>query len=711
MPKARTTEGRYNVARKTPIERYRNIGISAHIDAGKTTTTERILFYTGVSHKLGEVHDGAATTDWMVQEQERGITITSAAVTCFWKGMDQSYPEHRFNIIDTPGHVDFTIEVERSMRVLDGACMVYCAVGGVQPQSETVWRQATKYKVPRLAFVNKMDRSGANFFKVVDQMKTRLKANPVPVVIPIGAEDTFKGVVDLLKMKAIIWDEASQGMKFEYGEIPAELVGTAEEWRASMVEAAAEANEDLMNKYLEEGELSEEEVIAGLRARTLACEIQPMLCGTAFKNKGVQRMLDAVIQYLPSPIDIPPVAGVDDDEKEVVRYAKDDEKFSALAFKLMTDPFVGQLTFIRVYSGVLESGSTVLNSVKGKKERIGRILQMHANDREEIKEVLAGDIAAVVGLKDVTTGETLCDLSAPVILERMVFPDPVIHVAVEPKTKGDQEKMGLALSRLAAEDPSFRVRTDEESGQTIISGMGELHLEIIVDRMKREFNVEANVGAPQVAYRETIRKAAMDVEGKFVKQSGGRGQYGHVVINLEPAEQGKGYEFVDAVKGGVVPREYIPAVDKGIQETIPNGVLAGFPVVDVKVTLHFGSYHDVDSNENAFKMAGSMAFKDAMRKASPVLLEPMMAVVVETPEDYMGNVMGDLSGRRGIVQGMDDIPGGMKEIKAEVPLAEMFGYATQLRSLTQGRATYSMEFKHYSEAPKSVAEAVISSRK
>ena len=711
MPKARTTEGRYNVARKTPIERYRNIGISAHIDAGKTTTTERILFYTGVSHKLGEVHDGAATTDWMVQEQERGITITSAAVTCFWKGMDSSYPEHRFNIIDTPGHVDFTIEVERSMRVLDGACMVYCAVGGVQPQSETVWRQATKYKVPRLAFVNKMDRSGANFFKVVDQMKTRLKANPVPVVIPIGAEDTFKGVVDLLKMKAIIWDEASQGMKFDYHEIPAELVATAEEWRASMVEAAAEANEDLMNKYLEEGELSEEEVIAGLRARTLACEIQPMLCGTAFKNKGVQRMLDAVIQYLPSPIDIPPVAGVDDDEKEVVRYAKDDEKFSALAFKLMTDPFVGQLTFIRVYSGVLESGSTVLNSVKGKKERIGRILQMHANDREEIKEVLAGDIAAVVGLKDVTTGETLCDTSAPVILERMVFPDPVIHVAVEPKTKGDQEKMGLALSRLAAEDPSFRVRTDEESGQTIISGMGELHLEIIVDRMKREFNVEANVGAPQVAYRETIRKAAMDVEGKFVKQSGGRGQYGHVVINLEPAEQGKGYEFVDAVKGGVVPREYIPAVDKGIQETIPNGVLAGFPVVDVKVTLHFGSYHDVDSNENAFKMAGSMAFKEAMRRASPALLEPMMAVVVETPEDYMGNVMGDLSGRRGIVQGMDDIPGGMKEIKAEVPLAEMFGYATQLRSLTQGRATYSMEFKHYSEAPKSVAEAVISSRK
>ena len=699
------------MARKTPIERYRNIGISAHIDAGKTTTTERILFYTGVSHKLGEVHDGAATTDWMVQEQERGITITSSAVTCFWKGMDRSLPEHRFNIIDTPGHVDFTIEVERSMRVLDGACMVYCAVGGVQPQSETVWRQATKHRVPRLAFVNKMDRSGANFFKVVDQMKTRLKANPVPVVIPIGAEDSFTGVVDLLKMKAIIWDEASQGMKFEYHEIPAELLATAEEWRASMIEAAAEASEELMNKYLEEGELSEDEIVAGLRARTLACEIQPMLCGTAFKNKGVQRMLDAVIQYLPSPIDIPPVAGVDDDDKEVVRYAKDDEKFSALAFKLMTDPFVGQLTFIRVYSGVLESGSTVLNSIKGKKERIGRILQMHANDREEIKEVLAGDIAAVVGLKDVTTGETLCDVSAPVILERMVFPDPVIHVAVEPKTKSDQEKMGLALSRLAAEDPSFRVRTDEESGQTIISGMGELHLEIIVDRMKREFNVEANVGAPQVAYRETIRKVANDVEGKFVKQSGGRGQYGHVVINLEPAEQGKGYEFVDAVKGGVVPREYIPAVDKGIQETLNNGILAGFPVVDVKVTLHFGSYHDVDSNENAFKMAGSMAFKEAMRRASPVLLEPMMAVVVETPEDYMGNVMGDLSGRRGIVQGMDDIPGGMKEVKAEVPLAEMFGYATQLRSLTQGRATYSMEFKHYAEAPKSVAEAVISSRK
>ncbi|AWI75833.1 MAG: elongation factor G [Azoarcus sp.] len=698
------------MARKTPIERYRNIGISAHIDAGKTTTTERILFYTGVNHKIGEVHDGAATMDWMAQEQERGITITSAATTCFWKGMEMSYPEHRFNIIDTPGHVDFTIEVERSMRVLDGACMVYCAVGGVQPQSETVWRQATKYKVPRLAFVNKMDRSGANFFKVVEQMKQRLKANPVPIVIPIGAEDTFTGVVDLVRMKAIIWDEASQGMKFEYKEIPAELVELANEWREQMVEAAAEANEDLMNEYLENGDLSPEKINAGLRQRTLACEIQPMLCGTAFKNKGVQRMLDAVIELLPSPVDIPPVVGIDDDEKETSRKADDKEKFSALAFKLMTDPFVGQLTFVRVYSGVLNSGETVLNSVKGKKERIGRILQMHANEREEIKEVLAGDIAACVGLKEVTTGETLCDPSAPIILERMIFPDPVIHVAVEPKTKSDQERMGIALGRLAAEDPSFRVRTDEESGQTIISGMGELHLEIIVDRMKREFNVEANVGAPQVAYREAIRKA-VEQEGKFVKQSGGRGQYGHVWIKLEPNETGKGYEFVDAIKGGVVPREYIPAVDKGLQDTLPNGVLAGFPVVDVKVTLFDGSYHDVDSNENAFKMAASMAFKDAMRKANPVLLEPMMAVVVETPEDYMGNVMGDLSGRRGIVQGMEDLIGGVKEIKAEVPLAEMFGYATQLRSLSQGRATYSMEFKHYSEAPKSVAEAVINNRK
>ncbi len=697
------------MARKTPIERYRNFGISAHIDAGKTTTSERILFYTGVSHKLGEVHDGAATTDWMEQEQERGITITSAAITCFWKGMDSSYPEHRLNVIDTPGHVDFTVEVERSMRVLDGACMVYCAVGGVQPQSETVWRQATKYKVPRLAFVNKMDRSGANFFKVVEQMKTRLKANPVPVVVPIGAEDTFKGVVDLLKMKAIVWDEASQGMKFDYVEVPSELKEVADEWRANMVEAAAEANEDLMNKYLEEGELSEEDVIAGLRARTLACEIQPMLCGSAFKNKGVQRMLDAVIQYLPSPVDIPPVAGVDHNEKDVVRRASDEEKFSALAFKLMTDPFVGQLTFIRVYSGVLESGSTVLNAVKDRKERIGRLLQMHANDRQEIKEVRAGDIAAVVGLKDVTTGETLCDVSAPVILERMVFPDPVIHVAVEPKTKADQEKMGIALNRLAAEDPSFRVRTDEESGQTIISGMGELHLEIIVDRMKREFNVEANVGAPQVAYRECIKKA-VEQEGKFVKQSGGRGQFGHVWLKIEPNEAGKGYEFVDAIKGGVVPREYIPAVDKGLQDAITSGVLAGFPVVDVKFTLFDGSYHDVDSNENAFRMAASMAFKEGMRKASPTLLEPMMAVEVETPEDYMGNVMGDLSSRRGIVQGMEDQAGGIKVVKAEVPLSEMFGYATSLRSLSQGRATYSMEFKHYTEAPKNVAEAVINKK-
>ena len=697
------------MARKTPIERYRNIGISAHIDAGKTTTTERILFYTGVNHKIGEVHDGAATMDWMEQEQERGITITSAATTCFWKGMDSSFPEHRFNIIDTPGHVDFTIEVERSMRVLDGACMVYCAVGGVQPQSETVWRQATKYKVPRLAFVNKMDRSGANFFKVVDQMRTRLKATPVPIVIPIGAEDTFEGVVDLLKMKAIYWDEASQGMKFDYREIPAELLESAKTWREQMVEAAAEASEDLMNEYLENGELPEEKIREGLRLRTLACEIQPMLCGTAFKNKGVQRMLDAVIELLPSPVDIPPVSGLDERDNEVSRKADDSEKFSALAFKLMTDPFVGQLTFIRVYSGVLLSGAAVYNSIKGKKERIGRILQMHANNREEIKEVLAGDIAACVGLKDVTTGETLCDPDAPIILERMIFPEPVIHVAVEPKTKADQEKMGLALGRLAAEDPSFRVRTDEESGQTIISGMGELHLDIIVDRMRREFNVEASVGAPQVAYRECIKKA-VEQEGKFVKQSGGRGQFGHVWLKIEPNEAGKGYEFVDAIKGGVVPREFIPAVDKGLQDAVTSGVLAGFPVVDVKFTLFDGSYHDVDSNENAFRMAASMAFKEGMKKASPTLLEPMMAVVVETPEDYMGNVMGDLSSRRGIVQGMEDLPGGTKEVRAEVPLSEMFGYATSLRSLSQGRATYTMEFKHYVEAPKNVAEAVINKK-
>ncbi|MGH6649425.1 elongation factor G [Aquabacterium sp.] len=698
------------MSRKTPIERYRNIGISAHIDAGKTTTTERILFYTGVNHKIGEVHEGAATMDWMEQEQERGITITSAATTCFWKGMDMSYPEHRFNIIDTPGHVDFTIEVERSMRVLDGACMVYCAVGGVQPQSETVWRQANKYGVPRLSFVNKMDRTGANFFKVYDQLKLRLKANPVPVVIPIGAEENFQGVVDLLKMKAIYWDEASQGMKFDYREIPEELKADAQKWREGMVEAAAEANEELMNKYLETGDLTEEEIKLALRTRTIACEIQPMLCGTAFKNKGVQRMLDAVIDYLPSPIDIPPVEGTDDDDQPTSRKPDDAEKFSALAFKLMTDPYVGQLTFVRVYSGILNSGDSVYNPIKGKKERIGRILQMHANQREEIKEIVAGDIAACVGLKDVTTGETLCDGDHIITLEKMVFPEPVIAQAVEPKTKADQEKMGIALSRLAAEDPSFRVKTDEESGQTIIAGMGELHLEIIVDRMKREFGVEANVGKPQVAYRETIRKKVTDVEGKFVRQSGGKGQYGHVVLTVEPQEPGKGFEFVDAIKGGVVPREFIPAVEKGVIDSLNNGVLAGYPVVDLKVTLTFGSYHDVDSNENAFKMAASMGFKDGCRKASPVILEPMMAVEVETPEDYAGTVMGDLSSRRGMVQGMDDMVGGGKVIKAEVPLSEMFGYSTSLRSATQGRATYSMEFKHYSEAPKNVADAIITAR-
>ena len=697
------------MARKTPIGRYRNIGISAHIDAGKTTTTERILFYTGVNHKSGEVHDGAATMDWMEQEQERGITITSAATTCFWKGMANQFPEHRINIIDTPGHVDFTIEVERSMRVLDGACMVYCAVGGVQPQSETVWRQANKYKVPRLAFVNKMDRQGADFFKVVDQMATRLKANPVPVAIPIGREEYFEGVVDLIKMKAIYWDEASQGMKFDYREIPADLQEMADEWRAKMVESAAESSEELMNAYLESGELSEEQVIRGLRDRTIACEIQPVLCGTAFKNKGVQRMLDAVIELLPSPIDIPDVTGEAENGSPVTRAAADDAKFSALAFKLMTDPYVGQLTFIRVYSGVLKSGDTIYNPVKGRKERIGRVLQMHANNREEIKEVLAGDIAACVGLKEVTTGDTLCDPAAVITLERMVFPEPVIHIAVEPKTKADQEKMGIALGRLAAEDPSFRVRSDEESGQTIISGMGELHLEIIVDRMKREFGVDANVGAPQVAYRECIKKA-VEQEGKFVKQSGGRGQFGHVWLKIEPNEPGKGYQFVDAIKGGTVPREYIPAVDKGLQDAVKSGVLAGFPTVDMKFTLFDGSYHDVDSNENAFRMAASMAFKEGMKKAQPTLLEPMMSVEVETPEDYMGNIMGDLSGRRGVVQGMEDIPGGIKAIRAEVPLAEMFGYSTTVRSLSQGRATYSMEFKHYAEAPKNVAEAVINKK-
>ena len=698
------------MARQTPISRYRNIGISAHIDAGKTTTSERILFYTGVNHKIGEVHDGAATMDWMEQEQERGITITSAATTAFWRGMEMQWEPYRLNIIDTPGHVDFTVEVERSMRVLDGACMVYCAVGGVQPQSETVWRQANKYRVPRLAFVNKMDRTGANFFKVYDQMKKRLNANPVPVVVPIGAEDQFEGVVDLIKMKGIIWDAKSQGMTFEYVDIPANLVDVAQEWHEKMVESAAEASEELMNKYLENGELSEEDIIAGLRQRTIACEIQPMLCGSAFKNKGVQRMLDAVVQFLPAPSDIPPVEGFDLDEKPTFREAKDDAPFAALAFKIMTDPYVGQLTFLRVYSGVLNSGDTVMNSVKGQKERIGRLLQMHANERKEIKFVEAGDIAAAVGLKNVTTGDTLCAVDAPVILERMEFPEPVISQAVEPKTKADQEKMALALNRLAQEDPSFRVRTDEESGQTIISGMGELHLEILVDRMKREFNVEASVGKPQVAYRETIRSVVENAECKFAKQSGGRGQYGHVVLKLEPLEPGKGFEFVDAIKGGVVPREYIPAVEKGVEDTLKAGVLAGYPVVDVKVTLHFGSYHEVDSNENAFKMAASMAFKEGMRKADPVLLEPIMAVEVETPEEKMGDVMGDLSSRRGVIQGMDDLVGGGKSIKAEVPLAEMFGYATQLRSLTQGRATYTMEFKHYAEAPRNVAEAVIADK-
>ena len=697
------------MARATPIELYRNIGISAHIDAGKTTTTERVLFYTGVSHKIGEVHDGAATMDWMEQERERGITITSAATTCFWKGMDGKHDQHRINIIDTPGHVDFTIEVERSMRVLDGACMVYCAVGGVQPQSETVWRQANKYGVPRLAFVNKMDRTGANFFKVYEQMRSRLRANPVPIVVPIGAEENFKGVVDLVKMKAIYWDEASQGMKFEYTEIPAELLDTCKEWREKMLEAAAESSEEMMNKYLEEGDLSEADIMKGLRARTIASEIVPMLCGSAFKNKGVQKMLDAVIDYMPSPVDIPPVKGELENGKEVERSASDEEPFAALAFKIATDPYVGQLTFFRVYSGVVNSGDTIYNSVRGRKERIGRILQMHANQRAEIKEVRAGDIAAAVGLKEAVTGDTICNPDKPIILERMIFPEPVIHVAVEPKTKADQEKMGIALGRLAQEDPSFRVRTDEETGQTIISGMGELHLEIIVDRMKREFGVEANVGAPQVAYREAIRKLT-EIEGKFVKQSGGKGQYGHVWLKMEPNVAGKGYEFVDAIKGGTVPREYIPAVDKGLREAMNNGVLAGFPVVDVKVTLFDGSYHEVDSSEQAFKMAAILAFKDGMRKANPALLEPMMAVEVETPEDYMGDVMGDLNRRRGIIQGMEDMPGG-KTIKAEVPLAEMFGYSTDLRSMSQGRATYSMEFKHYSEAPRNVAETVISSKK
>ncbi len=697
------------MARKTPIERYRNIGISAHIDAGKTTTTERVLFYTGINHKIGEVHDGAATMDWMEQEQERGITITSAATTAFWRGMDGRFPEHRINIIDTPGHVDFTIEVERSMRVLDGACMVYCAVGGVQPQSETVWRQANKYKVPRIAFVNKMDRQGANFFKVVDGIRNRLKGNPVPMQVPIGAEEGFTGVVDLVKMKAIAWDEASQGMKFEYVDIPADLVETCKEWRAKMVESAAEASDDLLNKYLEGGELSEKEIQDAIRQRTIACEIIPMFCGSAFKNKGVQAMLDAVIEYLPSPVEVAAIVGENEDGTPATRESADGAPFSALAFKLMSDPFVGQLTFFRVYSGVVKSGDTVYNPVKGKKERIGRIVQMHANDRMEIDEVYAGDIAAAIGLKEVTTGETLCDQKEVITLERMVFPEPVIHIAIEPKTKADQEKMGVALNRLAKEDPSFRVKGDEETNQTIISGMGELHLEILVDRMKREFGVEANVGAPQVAYRETIRNA-VEIEGKHVKQSGGKGQYGHVWIRMEPSGEGNGYSFVDEIKGGSVPREFIPSVDYGIKGAMKSGVIAGYPVVDVKVALFDGSYHDVDSSQLAFELAGSMAFKDGMRKAQPVLLEPMMAVEVETPEEYMGDVMGDLSSRRGIIQGMEDDDAGGKKVKAEVPLAEMFGYSTDLRSKTQGRATYSMEFKHYSEAPKHIADAVVSKK-
>lgn len=700
------------VPRKTPIERYRNIGISAHIDAGKTTTTERILFYTGVNHKLGEVHDGAATMDWMEQEQERGITITSAATTAFWKGMAGNYPEHRINIIDTPGHVDFTIEVERSMRVLDGACMVYDAVGGVQPQSETVWRQANKYAVPRIAFVNKMDRVGADFFRVQAQIADRLRGRAVPIQIPLGAEDHFQGVVDLVKMKAIVWDDASQGVRFEYQEIPAELLATAQEWRDKMIEAAAEADETLLNQYLSGEPLTEDQIKQGLRKRTIANEIVPMLCGSAFKNKGVQSMLDAVIDYLPSPADVPAILGHTEDDREAERHPSDDEPFAALAFKIMTDPFVGQLIFFRVYSGVVNSGDSVYNPLKGKRERLGRILQMHANVRQEIKEVRAGDIAAAVGLKEATTGDTLCDPNKVIILERMSFPEPVISQAVEPKTKADQEKMGVALNRLAQEDPSFRVATDEESGQTIISGMGELHLEILVDRMRREFGVEASVGKPQVAYRETIRQPAHDVEGKFIKQSGGRGQYGHVVLDLEPMPHGGGYEFVDAIKGGVVPREFIPAVDKGIRETMQSGVLAGYPVVDIKATLVFGSYHDVDSNENAFRMAGSMAFKEGMRRARPTLLEPMMAVEVETPEEFTGNVMGDLSSRRGMVHGMEDIAGGGgKIVRAEVPLATMFGYSTTLRSLTQGRATFTMEFKHYAEAPANVAEAVISAKR
>jgi elongation factor G len=692
--------------RHTPIDRYRNIGISAHIDAGKTTTTERVLFYTGVNHKMGEVHDGAATMDWMEQEQERGITITSAATTCFWKGMGGQFNEHRINIIDTPGHVDFTIEVERSMRVIDGAVMLYDSVGGVQPQSETVWRQATRYGVPRIAFVNKMDRVGADFFKVYKQMRERLKANPIPIQIPVGAEDKFAGVVDLVKQKAIIWSEDDKGVTFKYEEIPADLADLVHEWREKMIEAAAEANDDLLHKYLETHTLSEEDIKAGLRERTIRREIFPMLCGSAFKNKGVQAMLDAVVEYLPAPSDIPPVKAhdVDDYEKIIERKATDEEPFSALAFKIMTDPYVGALTFIRVYSGVLNTGDHVYNSRNGKEERIGRLLQMHANERSEIKEVRAGDIAACVGLKDVYTGTTLASIQKPVVLERMVFPEPVISQAVEPKTKADQEKMGVSLSRLAQEDPSFRVHTDEETGQTVISGMGELHLEIIVDRMKREHKVEANVGAPQVAYRETIRKT-VESEGKFVRQSGGRGQYGHCWLRLEPNEPGKGYEFENEITGGAIPKEYIPAINKGIVEAMKNGVVAGYPVVDIKVFVTDGSYHEVDSNEMAFKIAGSMGFKEGVLKANPIILEPIMAVEVETPEDYMGDVMGDLNRRRGVIMGMDDV-GGVKAVKAEVPLAEMFQYSTTLRSMSQGRATYTMEFKKYQEAPASVVAAL-----
>ena len=695
------------MARKTPISRYRNVGIMAHIDAGKTTATERILFYTGISHKIGEVHDGEAVMDWMEQEQERGITITSAATTCFWSGMDQQFDEHRINIIDTPGHVDFTIEVERSLRVLDGACAVFCAVGGVEPQSETVWRQANKYQVPRMAFVNKMDRTGANFLRVVGQIKERLGSNPVPIQLAIGSEENFRGVVDLIKMKAIYWNEEDKGTTFEEAEIPEDMLAASQEWQEKMIEAAAESSEEIMESYLDNGTLSEDDIRKGLRLRTLSNEIVPALCGTAFKNKGVQALLDAIIEFMPSPTDVPAIQGMMEDKAETIteRKSSDDEPFASLAFKIATDPYVGTLTFFRVYSGVLSSGDTVYNPVKSKKERVGRILQMHSNSRDEIKEVRAGDIAAAVGLKDVATGETLCDLNDVITLERMEFPEPVISVAVEPKTKSDQEKMGIALQKLAREDPSFRVRTDEESGQTIISGMGELHLDIIVDRMRREFSVEANVGAPQVSYRETIRKDIQQ-EGKFVRQSGGRGQYGHVYLRIEPQKPGDGFEFSNEIVGGVVPREYIPAVEKGVKEAIYNGVIAGYPVVDVKVTLYDGSYHDVDSSEMAFKIAGSMAFRDGARQASPVLLEPVMKVEVVTPEEHMGDVVGDLSRRRGMVGGMVDSPSG-KVISSEVPLSEMFGYATDLRSATQGRATYSMEFHKYKEVPSSLADAII----